>query len=476
MHGGTSFIFVMRNRGQDSSKWVNMLVQHKWRIIFVLTAFSVMAGCAFAKYSGGKGTADDPYKIGSAADLLALATDTNYYDKHFILIADIDLNPNLPGGQTFSTAVIARDTDNSNWVFDGTSFTGVFDGAGYEIANLTINTAGAGNDYLALFGRIATNGVIKNLDLAGFNIRSGDNSNCIGGLVGQNWGKSTVNCFSSGIIIAGAPSSYLGGLVGDNGGDISGSFSAGLIICRNDSFYLGGLAGDNYNSSINNCYSLVTVHPGDNSHEFGGLVGRNEGSICNCYSRGSVVGGTGTYWFGSPVGLDKGKTIGCYFLAGSGPDNSSGTPLTIEQMKQRSSFPGWDFTDETANGYEDIWRLCDEGLELPKLSWQYLPGDIACPDGVDISDLDKLCDEWLVGKMPYDLAPQQGDGIVNFADLAVFTEGWGIVYNIDDLLDFAHQWLWTAPDKWPADIWPWPGGDGKINASDLAAMSEYWLQ
>ncbi|MFH1369713.1 MAG: GLUG motif-containing protein [Planctomycetota bacterium] len=495
-----------------------------WRIVLVLAAFSVVAGCACAKYSGGTGFPDDPYKIGSTADLLTLATDINDYNKYFILISDIDLNPNLPGGQVFTTAVIARDTDSSNGVFDGISFTGVFDGAGRKIVNLTINTNGAGNDYLALFGRISTNGVVKNLDLENTYIRSGDNSTCIGGLVGQNWGTSISKCSAIVDIAAGAKSSYLGGLVGDNGGNISGCLSAGTVVGGDDSYYLGGLTGDNYNSDINNCYSTADVTAGENCYEFGGLVGRNEGNISNCFSTGPVAGGTSAYRFGSPVGSNKGNATGCYFLLGSGPDNGSGIPLTDAQMKQQSSFLGWDFVDETRNGYEDYWRLCNEGMEYPKLSWQYLPGDIACPDGVDISDLTELCDQWLIKAIPFDLVPPNGDGIVNFADFAVFAEGWGIIYDIDDLLDFAQQWLLTGPDKWPADVWPrsdgivnfadfavfaegwgiiydiddlldfahqwlrtepskwpadvwpWPNGDSKVNASDLAVMCEYWLQ
>jgi len=49
------------------------------------------------KYSGGSGTPDDPYQIATAAYLIALGDTPEDYDKHFILTADIDLDPNLPG-------------------------------------------------------------------------------------------------------------------------------------------------------------------------------------------------------------------------------------------------------------------------------------------------------------------------------------------------------------------------------------------
>jgi hypothetical protein len=56
---------------------------------------------AHAKYSGGSGTAQDPYQIATAADLIALGETPGDYDKHFLLTADIDLDPKLPGRRMF---------------------------------------------------------------------------------------------------------------------------------------------------------------------------------------------------------------------------------------------------------------------------------------------------------------------------------------------------------------------------------------
>jgi len=57
-----------------------------------------------AKYDGGSGTAEDPYQIATAADLIALGETPQDYDKHFILTDDIDLDPNLPGRKVFDKA------------------------------------------------------------------------------------------------------------------------------------------------------------------------------------------------------------------------------------------------------------------------------------------------------------------------------------------------------------------------------------
>ena len=41
-------------------------------------------------------------------------------------------------------------------------------------------------------------------------------------------------------------------------------------------------------------------------------------------------------------------------------------------MKDIATFiaAGWDFTDEIANGTEDIWKISDDGTSYPKLSWE----------------------------------------------------------------------------------------------------------
>jgi hypothetical protein len=81
-------------------------------------------------YSGGTGEPNAPYQIADANDLLALSANTGDYDKSFIMTADINLDPNLPGGQVFTTAVIAPN------LYGIPAFSGVFDGAGHKIINL----------------------------------------------------------------------------------------------------------------------------------------------------------------------------------------------------------------------------------------------------------------------------------------------------------------------------------------------------
>jgi hypothetical protein len=133
------------------------------------------------KYSGGTGDLNDPYQIATAEDLMLLGERPEDYDKHFILTADINLDPKLPGRKVFDKAVIAPDTDpNDNYFeFQGTPFTGGFDGNTHTISHLTIT----GGSYLGLFAQLAWEAKVKNLGLVDANIAG--SGNYVGGLAGE---------------------------------------------------------------------------------------------------------------------------------------------------------------------------------------------------------------------------------------------------------------------------------------------------
>ena len=275
------------------------------KIVITILITAGLSSIAYAKYSGGSGTVGAPYQIATANDLLTLAADANDYDANFVLTADIDLG----SSGTFTTAVIAPDTDNSNYTFEGTSFTGVFNGAGHKILSLSIETGGAGNDYLGLFGCVKS-GKVENLRLENVIIISGDDSYRLGGLVGFNNDGNIINCSSAGDVNGGDNSQFIGGLVGYNYGSISDCYSTGTVAGYS---YLGGLVGENWEGDISNCYSAGAVSGGVNSGIIGGLVGENwKGDISNCYSAGAVSGGDDSETIGGLVGYNNGSLSGCY--------------------------------------------------------------------------------------------------------------------------------------------------------------------
>ncbi len=81
----------------------------------------------------GMGTDSDPYQISNAIQLILLAERTDLYDECFILTADIDLSD-----YHFDRAVFAGDENDGRDSFEGTEFSGSFDGQGHIISNLDV--------------------------------------------------------------------------------------------------------------------------------------------------------------------------------------------------------------------------------------------------------------------------------------------------------------------------------------------------
>ena len=333
--------------------------------LFLLTIVSA----ATAKYSGGTGEPNDPYQIATAADLIALGETPTDYDKHFLLTADIDLDPNLPGRKVFDKAVIAPDTDpNDEWsLFQGTSFTGVFDGNGHAISHLRI----MGKNYVGLFGQLGLWDShaceVKNLGVMDVNITGLGCS--IGGLVGWNLGTVT-KCYSVGVVSGGGE---VGGLVGANGswvpesGAVTQCYSTGTVSGLGAA---GGLIGQN-SGNVSRCYSAATVSGG----EAGGLVGCNwDGSVSECYSTGAISGANELSTVGGLVGhWNDALMAACFWDTQTSGQTTSdgGTGKTTAEMQTAKTFldAGWDFVGETANGTDDIWWI-NEGKGYPRLSWQ----------------------------------------------------------------------------------------------------------
>ena len=155
----------------------------------------------------GEGTEASPYLISNKKELLwfqakvdELATDgsTQFAGKYFKLTADIDLN-------------------NENWNPIGSmsgdhgSFKGVFDGGDHTISNLKVEQAGNG---IGLFARTTGNAVIKNLKLNNVSVKSTNNSNYAGAVVGNAYASTKIeNVHVSGnVLVSGR--GYIGGIAG----------------------------------------------------------------------------------------------------------------------------------------------------------------------------------------------------------------------------------------------------------------------
>lgn len=325
---------------------------HRMQICFLLSV--ILTSNAYSLT--GSGNEADPYRIRSFSDFNVIRTESDYWDKHIRLECDIDLDPNLPGREVYVQGIIAPDGSST--------FTGTFDGNGYRLRKVIIDTASADNYFLGIFGEVGSNALIKNLYIEECQIYARNKHHFLGVLVGLNRG-TIIDCQSNGSIVAGDDSwrvgglagsnagtieyssskvdvtagdgcKFLGGLVGSNTGSIIGSFAASNIVGGMQSYYCGGLVGKNDQGNITDCYAGGLIRCENNAWQLGGLIGSNQGDVTGCYSRGSLEGGSQSREIGGLIGHVnnhyssgfQSNIINCYsiasIVAGEGSRNLGG--------------------------------------------------------------------------------------------------------------------------------------------------------
>ena len=377
---------------------------------------------AQAKYGGGSGTANDPYRIYRAEEMNAIGTNPGDWNKHFMLIEDVNMS-DIAG------------TDYN--VIE--TFTGTFDGNDCTISNFSLTSTRQENT--GLFGTVG--GQIKNLRLLNPDIFAQGRN--VGSLIGYLIHGSITNCRAKGALVSGG--SYVGGLVGLNTGNITKCGSTGSVWAD---AYVGGLVGQVGDGKVTMSYSTASV---SGNRNVGGLVGKtgNEASeVTHCYATGSVTGST---YVGGLVGqVERGNTYKSYSagsvsgsqytggLVGhtrvlgrvaqsfwdtqtSGQTTSAGgTGKTTVQMQLRNTFisTAWDFWN--------TWEICDE-MNYPVLQWQIPAADFRCPDGVNFIDFafftahlhQRHCN---LSNDYCDGTDLNHSGLVDLLDLAIFVDDW----------------------------------------------------
>ncbi|MDP1611297.1 MAG: MBG domain-containing protein [Sulfuritalea sp.] len=185
----------------------------------------------------------------------------------------------------------------------------------------------------------------------------------VGGLAGVS--HTINNSYATGNVSGG---SLVGGLAGTVSGTISNSYAAGNVSASGDN--VGGLAGY-IDSGVSTSYATGGVTGGTS---VGGLVGgSNGGSISTSYATGKVVG---LGQVGGLVGIitNSGTVDSSYWnssvnVTGIGINIGGGmataTGLTTTELKQLSSFVGWDIADVGSAGKN--WRIY-EGSTTPLLT------------------------------------------------------------------------------------------------------------
>lgn len=234
--------------------------------------------CTFRKvfFSGGTGTAEDPFRISTPDDLVFLSSNPKYWsaDNHFLQTEAINLDGRFtPIGS------------------DKTPFAGSYNGDGYSISGLDIVTRGTVGTGLfgvadganisgvviadaSVSGEGATGilvGVARNCSISRSIASAGTVTSTmpgVGGLVGVNESGLISDCYSTASVAASAEKA-VGGLVGKNTGSVACSYATGSV---NADDYAGGIAGANY-STVRACVAINATVDGNGS--FIGRLGGN---------------------------------------------------------------------------------------------------------------------------------------------------------------------------------------------------------
>lgn len=251
-------------------------------------------------FAGGEGTAEDPFVIETEEQLRAFAGSLNeainYAGRYLRLAKDVDVS-------------------GADWnpVGQGEyAFCGTFDGGGYEIQGLRYGSAEAAKDatddvYVALFGVIGQNGLVKNLGLTDVGLyTTGEYSVNTAAIAGYLENGGIDNCYATGRI-------------------------TGKTTVRGNNF-VGGLVGNQYKGYIINSWADVDVRSeavGQYLSEAGGLVSlNNRGLIANCYTLGNASGDAvraaeGMAYVSNLVACQAGTMVNCYVLGDAVSDSYS---------------------------------------------------------------------------------------------------------------------------------------------------------
>lgn len=272
-----------------------------------LFLLSIATQPLLAQFAGGDGSLENPYQISTVEQLQNMK---DYLSDNFVLINDIDATgtENWNSGQGFEPV------GDLNAPFEGT-----FNGKTFIISGLYINRPQSA--LVGLFG--ATEGAtIEFAHLVDVNIKG---SNYVGGLVGKHGaaqGESTLNySFVTGTVYG---LERTGGLVGAlNHGNVNSCFSTAEVQGVN---VIGGLIGEmdtspiDQDSHVSYSYASGKITLIQSGYDVGGLIG-----FRNLSGRDFVID---SFW----------NTT----VSGTG-SSDGGAGLIESEMKQQSSFSGFDF-------------------------------------------------------------------------------------------------------------------------------------
>lgn len=256
---------------------------------------------AAESFSGGSGTPDDPYQIGTVEELVRLrevldvSSDDwlEYCEASYVLTADIAIN-DVSDFDSWGTKEPAYQWAPIH------SFHGSFDGDGHTISGLYLFKVGDEYRDMGLFDGTNTGTVIRDLHLTqAYLFMDGTDSATmdVGCLVGNAYGATIENCTVEGVVRVQNGGSYsLGGVVGwAQQSTISGCRFTGTVEGQSFGGTFGGVVGTTTgyweNCLLTDCVSEGTMQFTDSAQgAVGGVVGSASGVVRGCVNRMDISG------------------------------------------------------------------------------------------------------------------------------------------------------------------------------------------
>ena len=266
--------------------------------VLLITAIFTWVGCG----SNGGGSDDDSIiKISTAEQFNAIR---NQLDGHYVLEADIDLSGYdqwIPVGRFIPISDQEEDMETPTKAL---AFTGIFDGNGHTISNVSVNI---GEDWGAgLFGCVIGNPYIpsiKNLTVENVDVIGG----CmVGGVVGYLFpgNISDVNLIGDNTITGSIGG--IGGVVGLGYGAITDCRAQATVVSVRDNVQgIGVLAGGLKNCTITGCSaSGTTIADEFGNYSIGGLAGclQDSDKADNCSADVIIIAGESSIMIGGLFG------------------------------------------------------------------------------------------------------------------------------------------------------------------------------
>lgn len=270
------------------------------KLLLTSVAAALCCGASAQTFSGGDGTADNPYLIKTVADLNELATVVA--DDNTLTAKLLRLDNDITLSASDASPMIGYTATTSPKKFDGT-----FDGNGHKISGLNFS---AEKSYCGLFASVTANGVIKNLTLEKPTMSS---SASYGGFIAAATEGTIENCHVVNGSLTTTAGSYKGGVVGQSKGLVKGCSYSGTIEAAVNA---GGVVGQNY-GQVEECQSsatIVSTAPNASNVQFGGITGvtiklNTDPHIYDCYFTGHIEGA-----LANNVGGITGTLSGCEML------------------------------------------------------------------------------------------------------------------------------------------------------------------